>query len=44
VGADKVLLFLKMVHHAERADILFELEDDDGAHGLTEIWSEVEWV
>jgi hypothetical protein len=34
VGADKVLLFLKMVHHEERADILFELEDDNGAHGV----------
>ena len=44
VGADKVLLFLKTVHHEERMDILFELQDDDGAHGLTEDWSEVEWV
>jgi hypothetical protein len=35
VGADKVRLFLKTVHHEERADILFELQDDDGAHGLT---------
>jgi hypothetical protein len=44
VGADKVRLFLKTVHHEERADILFELQDDNGAHGLTEDWSEVEWV
>jgi hypothetical protein len=44
VGADKVLLFLKTVHHEERADTLFELEDDDGAHGLTEDSSEVERV
>jgi hypothetical protein len=44
VGADKVRLFLKKVHHEERMDILFELRDDDGAHGLTEDWSEVEWV
>ena len=44
VGADKVLLFLKTVHHEEGMDILFELQDDDGAHGLTEEWPEVEWV
>jgi hypothetical protein len=44
VGADKVRLFLKMVYHEERMDILFELQDDDGAHGLTEEWSEVECV
>jgi hypothetical protein len=43
VGADKVL-FLKTVHHEERADLLFELQDDDGAHALTEDWSEVEWA
>ena len=43
MGADKVL-FLKMVHHEERFDILFELQDDYGAHGLTEEWPEVEWV
>jgi hypothetical protein len=44
VGADKVRLFLKTVHHEERMDILLELQDDDGAHGLTEDWSEVERV
>jgi hypothetical protein len=44
VGADKVRLFLKTIHHEERADILFELHDDDGAHGFTEDWSKVEWV
>ena len=44
VGVDKVLLFLKMVHQEERMDILFELQDDRGAHGLTEEWSKVEWV
>ena len=44
VGADKVLLFLKTVHHEERMDIQFELQDDDGARGLTEEWPEVEWV
>ena len=41
---DKVLLFLKMVHQEERMDILFEIQDDRGAHGLIEEWSEVEWV
>ena len=44
VGADKVLLFLKTVHHEERMDIQFELQDDDGARGLTEEWPKVEWV
>jgi hypothetical protein len=44
VGANKVRLFLKTIHHEERMDILFELPDNDGAHGLTEDWSEVEWV
>ena len=44
VGADKVLLFLETVHHEERMDIMFELQDDYGAHGLTEEWPEVEWV
>jgi hypothetical protein len=44
VGADKVLLFLKTIHHEERADVLFELLDDNGAHGYTEDWAEVEWV
>jgi hypothetical protein len=44
VGADKVRLFLKTVHHEERMYILFELRDDDGAHGLTEDWSDAEWV
>jgi hypothetical protein len=44
VGADKVHLFLKTIHHEERADVVLELLDDDGAHGLTKEWSEVEWV
>ena len=44
VGVDKVLLLLKTVRHEERMDILFERQDDRGAHGLTEEWSEVEWV
>ena len=37
--ADKVLLFLKMVHQEERMDILFELGDDYGAQGLMRIGS-----
>jgi hypothetical protein len=44
VGADKDRLFFKTVHHEEIMDILFELWDGDGAHGLTKNWSEVEWV
>ena len=44
MGADKVKLFFKSVHREERMDILLELEDDYGAHGLTEDWTEVEWV
>jgi hypothetical protein len=44
VGADNVRLFLKTVHNEERVDILFELQYDYGAHGLTSDWSEVEWV
>jgi hypothetical protein len=42
VRADKVHLFLKTIHHEEREDILFELHDDNGAHGFTDDWSEVE--
>ena len=34
VGVDKVLLFFKTVHQEERMDILFELQDDRGAHGV----------
>ena len=44
VGADKVLLFLKSVNEKGRMAILPDLEDDEGAYGLTEDWSEVEWV
>ena len=36
VGADKVLLFLKTVHQEERMNLLFELQDDYKAHGVTE--------
>ena len=25
-------------------DILFELEDDYGAHGLTDDWAKIKWV
>ena len=44
VGADKVLLILKMANGEERMNILLELEDDYGAHNLTKDWTEVEWV
>ena len=44
VGADKVLLFVRSIDRAEREAIGIELEDDDGANGLTEDWSEVERV
>ena len=44
VGADKVLLFVRSIERAEREAIRIELEDDDGANGLTGDWSEVERV
>ena len=44
VGADKVLLFFKSVIEKGRMAILFELEDDKGAYGLTKDWNEVERV
>jgi hypothetical protein len=44
VGANKVLLFLKSVNKKGRMAILPDLEDDEGAYGLTEEWNEVEWV
>ena len=44
VGADKVLLFVRSIDHAEREVIGIELEEDDGVNGLTEDWSKVEWV
>ena len=44
MGADKVLLFLKSVNEKGRMAIIPELEDDEGAYGLTEDWNEVEWV
>ena len=42
VGADKVLLFFKLVDEKGRMTILSELEDDEGAYGLTQDWNEVE--
>ena len=44
VGADKVLLFFKSVNENGRMAILSELEDDEGAYGLTKDWNEVERV
>ena len=44
VGADKVLLFSKPVNQKGRMAILPDLEDDEGAYGLTEDWNEVEWA
>ena len=44
VGADKVLLFFKSVNEKGRMTILSDLEDDEGAYGLTEDWNEVERV
>ena len=41
VGADKVLLFVRSVDLKEREAIGIELEEDDGANGLTEDWSKV---
>ena len=44
VGADKVLLFFKSINERRRMAILPNLEDDEGAYGLTEDWNEVERV
>ena len=44
VGAVKVLLFLKSVNEKGRMAIFPDLEDDEGAYGLTEDWNEVEWA
>ena len=44
VGKDKVLLFVRSIDQAEREAIGIELEDDDGANGLIDDWSEVERV
>ena len=43
-GGKKVQLFFKSVNRKGRMTILFKLEDDDGANGLTEDWSEVKRV
>ena len=44
VGVDKALLFIKSIDRRERNSIGIQLEDDDGANGLTENWAEVERV
>ena len=43
-GADKVLLFDRSMDRIEQEAIGIELEEDDGANGLTEDWSKVEQV
>ena len=44
MGADKVLLFVRSIDRAEREAIGIELEEDDGANGLTEDWLKVRRV
>ena len=44
VGADKVPLFLKSVNEKGRMAIFPDLENNEGAYGLTEDWNEVEWA
>ena len=44
MGADKVLLFVRSVDLEEREAIGIELEEDEGANGLTEDWSKVDRV
>jgi hypothetical protein len=41
VGADEVRLFVRSIDQANREAIGIELEEDDGADGLTEVWSNV---
>ena len=41
MGEDKVLLFVRSIDQAEREAIRIELEENDGANGLTEEWSKV---
>ena len=36
LGSDKVLLFVRSIDQAEREAIRIELEEDNGANGLTE--------
>ena len=44
VGLDKVLLFVKLIDRKERKSIGIQLDDDDGANGLTEDWDEVKRI
>ena len=44
MGADKLLLFVRSIDRAEREAIGIELEEDEGANGLTEDWSKVSRV
>ena len=41
MGVDKVLLFVRSIDRAEREAIRIELEEYDGANGLTEDWAKV---
>ena len=41
-GGDKVPLFLKSINERGRMAIFPDLEDNEGAYGLTEDWYEVE--
>ena len=42
--ADKVLLFVRSIDRAELEAIGIELEEDDGANGLTKDWSKVKRI
>ena len=44
VGDDKVLMFVKSINRSERNAIGIQLEDYDGANGLTKDWTKVERV
>ena len=44
MGADKVLLFVRSIDRAEQEAIGIELEEDDGANGLTEDWYARGWM
>ena len=44
VGMDKFLLFVRSIDHAKQEVIGIELEEEDGANGLTEDWLKVKRV
>ena len=41
---DKVIMFIRLINWKERMAIGIELEDDDGANGLTQDWAKVKRV